>query len=171
MSHCATHGLLRGPQQRGLVDGGSDKVVSTHLLNHLLAASLVLRAPWKAISCDSVHAIHQRAGWGVTAEREENKKQSTSRPPGASQGDRGPGQLHGNESSRGLALTPASPRGLFTSYRTRGCCPQLEGVGLKPVLMPIHPRHRHCGPARSLAPSTCGPPQPPSSFAPLSIFF
>lgn len=75
MSRCAAHGLLRGPRQRGLVGGGNDKVVSTHLLNHLLAASLVLRAPWKAISCDSVHAIHQRAGWRVTAEREENKKQ------------------------------------------------------------------------------------------------
>lgn len=52
---CAARGLLRGPQW-------SDKVVSTHLLHHSLAASLVPRAPWKAISVTRSAPSMRRAG-------------------------------------------------------------------------------------------------------------
>lgn len=69
----------------------------------------------------------------------------------------------------GPFLDNPSTRIFHLLRNTGGCCPQPEDAGLKPVLMPTHPRCRHHRPACSPAGCIHGPPLLPSSIlCPLS---
>ena len=95
-------------------------MLSTHLLNHLLAASLVLRAPWKAISVTQSVSSMRGAG---RRQQSRGKQKTTHHPPSW----RLSGRPRPRPAARKLGFRGPLLDTPLHLMRRRGCCPQPGG--------------------------------------------